>query len=798
MGDRNAIFLGFAAGGLGAGMTARAVHAGSLGDAFWAATAVAALVPTAWSVAGGVRRREPGVDVVAVLALAGCLAVGEFLAGAVIAVMVASGALLESRAAARARRELAALLDRAPRIVHRYEAGGGISDPLLSEVVPGDRLLVKPGEVVPVDGRVDGAGATLDESALTGEPLPVERASGETVRSGSVNAGPPFDLRATTSSADSTYAGLVRLVEQAQRDKAPFVRLADRYALAFVPLSLAVSALAWILSGEARRAVAVLVVATPCPLILAVPVAIVSGLSRAARRGVVVKDGAALEALARARVLCFDKTGTLTAGRPALAEIVAPGDIGSGELLRLAASLEQVSPHVVASGVVRAAREQGIGLTLPDGVEEVLGHGISGGVGGRRVRIGKAGWIFADGVPAWFRSVKRRVEVEGSLAVVVEVDGVPVGALVLHDPVRIDAVRTVRDLRRGGIDRIVMITGDRAEVADMVGAVVGADAVAAERTPADKAEAVAAERRYGVTLMVGDGVNDAPALAAADVGVALGATGTTASSEAADVVLTVDRIDRLGEALRIARRARRIAGQSVGAGMGLSIVAMVAAALGAIPPAAGAVLQEGIDVAVILNALRVLAGPPGPAVLLGRDAALTHRFRAEHRVLRPDLARLLEVADHLGSVDPERALDQLRWVHRFLAEDLLPHEDAEEHELYPVLDRVLGGDDPTGTMIRAHVEIRHLVRRLGGLIAEIGPEGPDAEDRRELRRVLYGLHAVLVLHFAQEDEGYLSLADEPPPASGPSAPPGRDGRPSPMEGRDAMLDREESTVPGGQ
>jgi soluble P-type ATPase len=490
-------------------------------------------------------------------------------------------------------------------------------------------------------------------------------------------------------------------------------------------------------------------------------VAIVSGLSRAARRGVVVKDGGALETLARAEVLCFDKTGTLTTGHPVLAEVIAPGPFGAAEVLGLAASLDQVSPHVLANAIVRAAGEQALRLTLPEEVEEVPGRGIRGRVGGRTVALGKASWVLGDAAPPWLRSVRRRTDLDGSLAVFVAVDGAPAGALVLHDPIRPDAARMIRSLRRGGIRRVVMITGDRAQVADTVGSVIGADAVVAERSPTEKADTVAAERRHGVTIMVGDGINDAPALAVADVGVALGATGTTASSEAADVVLTIDRLDRLGEAMRIARRARRIALQSVVWGMGLSLGAMVAAARGVVPPAAGALLQEGIDVAVILNALRALTGAEMGG-LLGADAEVTRRFRAEHRVLHPDLIRILDVADELGSLPPAEAMRQVSGVHRFLADELQPHEDAEEHELYPVLDRVLGGDDPTGTMVRGHVEIRHLIRRLGGLVDEIGPEGPDAEDRRELRRVLYGLHAVLVLHFAQEDEGYLSLLDEPP------------------------------------
>jgi len=344
---RPAALLAVALAGLAGGLGARLAGADELGDRILALTVAAGLLPLAVSVAGAIRRREPGMDLIALLAMGGALALGEELAGAVIAVMLASGRLLEAHAGDRARRELSALLERAPRVVHRYENGALVSPPL-EEVRPGDRLLVKPGEVVPVDGLVRGATAVLDESALTGEAELVERCDGDQVRSGVVNAGSPFDLRATTTAAGSTYAGILRLVEQAQGSKAPFVRLADRYALAFVPLTLAVAGAAWAASGEVVRALAVLVVATPCPLILAAPVAIVSGISRAARRGIVVKSGGALERLAGARVLLFDKTGTLTAGAPAVAEVDAVDGDG-GELLRLAASLDQVSQHVLAA-----------------------------------------------------------------------------------------------------------------------------------------------------------------------------------------------------------------------------------------------------------------------------------------------------------------------------------------------------------------------------------------------------------------------------------------------------------------
>ncbi|HWS46112.1 MAG TPA: heavy metal translocating P-type ATPase [Acidimicrobiia bacterium] len=754
------VFLVVALAGLAGGGVLYVLGEGDAADVVWAITTALGLAPATWWVIDAARHRRLGVDVMAVLALAGTLVVGEYFAGALITVMLATGRLLESRAAARARRELGALLERAPRVAHVY-TGGEIVTSGIATVRPGDLLLVKPGEVLPVDGLIERNVAVVDESALTGEPLPVEHPIGDAVRSGTVNAGGPFDVRATTSAAESTYAGIVRLVSEAQASSAPFVRLADRYAGVFLVVSLTLAGVAWLASGELARAVAVLVVATPCPLILAAPIAIVSGLSRAARLGVVVKGGAALEQLARGEVLLFDKTGTITRGRPTLTDIVPAGTMPSDEILRLAASLDQVSPHVLAAAVVRAARERGLELSLPANVEEVAGHGVRGAVEGRRVAVGKASWVGPPVTERWARAVRRRAELDAALTVFVEVDGVVAGVLLFDDPVRPDAARTIRALRRDGVRRIVMVTGDREEAALAVGTVIGVDDVLAERTPAEKVEAVRIERRSGPTIMVGDGINDAPALALADVGVAVGARGATASSEAADVVLTVDRLDRLGEALVVARRSRRLAVQSVVWGIGLSGTAMVVAAFGYLPAAWGALLQEAIDVAVMLNALRALHSDARVRRLDAEDAALTRQFSAEHRVLRPDISRLREVADALGETSPEVALSMVRDVHRFLVEELEPHEEAEDALLYPVLARLLGGTDPTGTMSRAHVEIAHLIRRLGRVIDGIDAAGPDADDLVELRRLLYGLHAVLELHFAQEDEGYLSLVDEP-------------------------------------
>jgi heavy metal translocating P-type ATPase len=744
--------------GLTAGGALHVAQAGGAGDIAWIAVGACGAMYALWAVADSLRSGRVGVDVIAVLALGGALAVGEYLAAAVISVMVASGRALEEWAAGRARRDLHALLQRAPRTARRYR-GRALETVPLDVVVPGDVLLVAPGEVVPVDGTVAGAPAVLDESALTGEPLPVDRAPGEPVRSGVVNAGRPFDLLSVAKAADSTYAGIVRLVSEAEETPAPFVRLADRYALWFLFVSLAAAGAAWAVAG-ATRAVAVLVVATPCPLILAAPVALVSGLSIAARRGVVVKGGGVLERLAQCTTLLLDKTGTLTSGRPALAEILPAGPLPAAEVLRLAASLDQVSQHVLAGAVVRAAAGRGCELALPERAEEVPGQGIRGIVAGHQVAVGKAAWIGVTGSPPWAKTARRQARLDGALTVFVAVDGMPAGVLVLDDPVRSDAARTIRSLRAGGISRIVLVTGDRAEVAGAVGAVIGVDEVLADRTPAEKLDAVRLERRAAPTIMVGDGINDAPALALADVGVAMGARGATASSEAADAVLTVDRLDRIGEVTALARRTRRIALQSVLAGMAMSLAAMAVAAAGLLPAVWGALVQEGIDVAVILNALRALRPGSGALRLTAGDAALTRRFQGEHEVIRAGIDQLRVAADSVGILPPGEAMALVRRVHRLLVEQIEPHERAEERELYPALDRLLGGSQPTVTMSRAHAEITHQIRRLGQLIDDIGAGPPDDADLADVRGLLYGLYAILRLHTAQEDESYLSLGDD--------------------------------------
>ncbi len=738
------------AAGLAAGGAAWLAGAGQAADVVWLGVAACGVAYACWVAVAAIARGRLSVDVLALLALTGAIAVDELLAAAVISVMLASGRALEDWAAYRARHDLSALLARAPRTARRYRDGSLETVPL-DEIVAGDLLLVAAGDVIPVDGALAGAAAVLDESALTGEALPVQHARGDTLRSGTINAAGPFDLRATSS-------------ESAQ---APFVRLADRYALWFMPLSLAVAGVAWALGGAAR-AVAVLVVATPCPLILAAPVALVSGLSAAARRGIVVKNGGVLERLARCTTVLLDKTGTLTAGQPAVTAIVPAGALDPEEILGLAASLDQASGHVLATAVVRAAAERGCPLAQPAGVTEQPGQGIAGMVAGRQVRLGRADWVGVSGTPPWVRTVRRRAWLDGALTVFVAVEGTPAGALLLEDRIRPDARQTIRALRRGGITRIVLATGDRAEAASAVGALTGVDEVLAELTPAAKLDAVRREQRRAAVIMTGDGINDAPALALADVGVAMGARGSTASSEAADVVLTVDHLGRVGEAAALARRTRRIALQSVLAGMGLSLAAMGVAAAGFLPAVWGALLQEGIDVVAILNALRALKPVAAAVPLPPADAALTRRFRAEHQVIRGDIEQLRIAADAL-TTDPlaaPAAMARVRQAHALLTGEIWAHESAEEADLYPALNRLLGGVDPTAPMSRAHAEIAYQIARLGRLIADIGDRAPDETDVADLRGTLYGLHAILRLHTAQEDEAYLSLDDEQAPRSG--------------------------------
>jgi heavy metal translocating P-type ATPase len=555
------------------------------------------------------RRGTWGIDILAITAIVATVAVGEYWASVVVVLMLTGGAALEVFAAGRARRELSALLERAPRSAHRVTPDGGVEDIDIEDVAVGDELMVKPGEVVPVDGELLGGDATFDESSLTGESLPVEHVNGDALLSGSVNGSAVVRISATSTAAHSQYQMIIELVREASQSKAPFVRLADRVAVPFTFAALVVAAVAWAVSGESTRFAEVLVVATPCPLLIATPVAFMAGMSRAAKNGIIVKNGGTLERLARIRTAAFDKTGTLTHGAPEVMDVVTSGAVDAPELLRLAASVEQYSGHALAASIVSAAGEAGSMLSPGADVNETTAYGVSARVDGRDVVVGKAAFVTqtVDG------DVALADLLPGQMAVYVAVDGLYAGTILLADRVRPESRQTLAELHRLGVRSVVMLTGDGATTARHVGAELGVDDVRPNCLPVDKVNAVAGLPMRPV-MMVGDGVNDAPVLAAADVGIAMGARGSTAASESADVVILLDDVYRTAKAVGIGQRTVAVAMQAIGIGVGLSFALMAMAAFGAIPAIVGAGLQEFVDLATILWALRASkAGSREPA-----------------------------------------------------------------------------------------------------------------------------------------------------------------------------------------
>ncbi|GAA3017508.1 heavy metal translocating P-type ATPase [Microbacterium aurantiacum] len=553
-----------------------------------------------------VLRGHVGLDILAVVAMVATLAVGEYAASLIIVLMLSGGQALEDIAGRRANRELTALLERAPRTAHRVRTGpdgtDAVADVPADEVAVGDVLLIRPAEIVPVDGVLLSPAANMDESSLTGESMPVPRTAGEEVLSGSVNGSAAIRVRALRRSADSQYQQIVALVREAQESRAPVVRLADRFAIPFTAVSLVIAGAAWGISGDPTRFAEVLVLATPCPLLIAAPVAFLGGLSRAARAGVIIKGGAVIEQLARVRTAAFDKTGTLTRGHPTVVEVRAADGWTPDDVLRLAASAEQYSTHVLADGIRRAAEERGLPLSAATAAEETATNGVRAAIEGRSVVVGK---------PRYVRSLApdtRTVEIaSGQAAAYVAVDGVFAGALILADDPRAESAGVIAWLRAHGVERAVMLTGDAEPTARAIAAAVGIDEVRADLLPADKVQ-LAAGLQPRPVLMVGDGVNDAPVLAAADVGIAMGAKGATAAGEAASVVILKDSLAGVVDAVAIGRDTLRVALSAIGIGIALSIGLMLVATTGLIPAVAGALVQELVDLATILYALRALTG----------------------------------------------------------------------------------------------------------------------------------------------------------------------------------------------
>ncbi|MBB3391573.1 heavy metal translocating P-type ATPase [Rhizobium sp. BK275] len=567
-----------------------------------AASTGAALAFLLIDIVAKLRNGDFGLDLIAALAMGSTLWFGEYLAGAIVALMYAGGQFLEAYAHRRADEGMSALLAQVPRTALRL-LEDGLEEVPIPDIAVGDILMIRRGDVIPADGTLISDNASIDQSVLTGEAFPVRLLRGERIESGATNAGDAIEIRVERRAEDSTYSAIVKLVEASRRSKARIARLADRYAIGFLLLTLAIAAGAAILSGDMARIVAVLVVATPCPLILAVPVALAAGTSKAAKAGVLVKGAGPLEILADASVAVFDKTGTLTAGDPEVVSIDGPES--PDRVLHLAASLDQASSHVVGRAIVKEAQRRRLVLSRPTDVSERPGAGISGLVDGIRVSVGGDNYFAPDGKPS------RPTEGKGRMQAKVFIDGRIAGEIGFEDRLRGDAVDLVAKLRKLGFGRIVLATGDERSVAAAIAGSLSLDAVEARLSPVEKVEVIARERLAGKrmggkVLMVGDGVNDAPALAAADVGIAVGATNLAAAAEAADIVLIRNDLNRIASAIDIARHSRAIALRSVLAGIGLSLVAMIFAGAGFLPPVTGAMLQEVIDVAVILNALRAL------------------------------------------------------------------------------------------------------------------------------------------------------------------------------------------------
>ena len=562
--------------------------------------------PLVWTTLRNAIRGHFATDIVATLAIIGAVALQQPLAGLVIVLMQSGGEGLERYAEGRASAAVRALEEAAPSMANRIVDGRVESVPVDLLSID-EHVLIRPGDLVPADGEVTEGDSELDTSALTGEPAPVRAGPGTKVMSGSLNGSGTLRVRVSAAAAESQYARIVDLVRTAQAGKAPVQRLADRYAVWFTPITIAVCLVTLAVTRDWLRVLSILVVATPCPLILATPIAIVGGVNGAARRSIIIRNGGALEQLSRVDVAVFDKTGTLTIGKPRLREVHAAHGFERDQVLRIAAAVEQGSSHLLARVVVDEA-EQRFGIVpVATRHEESAGKGVTGLVDGAEVAVGARSFVLPRS-DADHAELSRLAPPDATLVAYVAIGGKLAGTIEYADELRPDLTAVLASLERWGITRVLLLSGDTTSNARAVAARVGITEVHGDLLPEDKVSAVRALRREGATvLMVGDGTNDAPALSSADVGIALAGHGGGITAEAADVIILIDSLARVVDAVAIGHRTLRIARQSIWAGLGLSAVAMVAAAFGHIPPAIGAILQEGIDVAVIFNALRAAA-----------------------------------------------------------------------------------------------------------------------------------------------------------------------------------------------
>lgn len=569
----------------------------------YALTSLYVLAPIVIDMGKSIAKKEYGLDLLAVTAVVAALALGEFLAAIVIISMLTGGEALEDYAQERAKKELNELLKRAPKIAHK-KFGKSYKDVPIDSVGVGDILRIKPGEVIPVDAVIVVGASTIDESALTGESFSVDKAVGQELMSGSINQQAAIEIRALKTSHESQYEQIIAMVSEAASSRSPLVRLADKYSLQFTAIAFGLAGLAWILARDPVRALEVLVVATPCPLLIATPAAIVSGMSRAASHGIIIKNGAALETLARLDAIAFDKTGTLTRGAPEVKHIIPANGLAENDLLALAAAAESHSAHTLAQAVVSAAKINRIKLPKVTNVSEKIGSGLSATYEKQTILVGKYAYLHEAGVA--LPSGKSLGDAEGETAIFVALNNMYSGAITFSDSLRPETAKTIARLKQEHVKNMMMLTGDKRSVAERIAHEVGITHVEAECLPSDKLAAIKRfKKRHNPLAFVGDGINDTPSLAAADVGIALGAKGSTAASETADVVIMLDDFSKVADSVHISHRSIKIAKQSIFIGIGLSIGLMVLAGVtGVIKPVYGALLQELVDIIVIVNALR--------------------------------------------------------------------------------------------------------------------------------------------------------------------------------------------------
>lgn len=597
----------FALIGLSVALILQLSGQGSVARILLIAVSLIAIIPSIRDMIKTIISGQIGIDVIALVAIGSSLLLQQYIAAGVIVIMLTGGEALEEFAKNRAKRELNALLKRKPTIAHRI-VGSGVEEVAVSLVKVGDSLLVKPGDTIPVDGKIYKGATSVDESAITGESLPVNMKIGDGVLSGSVNLDGAIEIHATHISKESQYEQIIKLVSEASTKKSPLVRLADIYSLPFTIVTFSLAAVAWIISGDPVRGLAVLVVATPCPLLIATPVAIVSGMSQAASRGVIIKSGGVLEQLSRLKAVAFDKTGTVTQGKPSVSSI-DPCEITKDELLKIAASVEKYSTHALAQVVVDEAKKSKVQLHKVDANKEFPGKGISAKIAGKQVLVGSFAFLKEKGVDM-SSPICIGHGIQNNTALFVAREKKYIGSITFVDPLRPEAKKTISELKKLGVKDFIMLTGDRKQVGERIGKELGINDIHSQVLPADKVNILLEEKKkLSPIAMVGDGINDAPVLAASDVGVALGAKGSTAASEAADAVIMQDDLGRMSELVAISKRSVMIAKQSIFTGIGLSSILMVVAVFGFIVPVVGAFLQEAIDVIVILNALRARFRP---------------------------------------------------------------------------------------------------------------------------------------------------------------------------------------------